>query len=224
MTTREGNLEAPTRHPLDWRDPVVLRPRRTRQGTRARLRHLPRLPALRQPLRRVPDALRPDRREQDRRGGRRGQGRLRQGGRPVLPVRRLLHDQVPVRAAAPVERRLPAPDAARQGGEVPRRRRQVSRQAAHRHRPAGQARDHSSGRAGGQQGEHHAVGAQAARIDAGGCGGRAACRPTPRSRCASMRSRASPGRFATGSARRARWRCSRPATSTTTSPASATTC
>ena len=54
-----------------------------------------------------------------------------EGRRPVLPVRPLLHDQVPVRAAAPVERRLPAPDAARQGDQVQqgrgRRRREVAR-------------------------------------------------------------------------------------------------
>ena len=36
----------------------------------------------------------------------------------MLPVRPLLHDQVPVRAAARVEPRLPAPDAARQGDQV----------------------------------------------------------------------------------------------------------
>ena len=86
-----------------------------RSRARARLRHLPRLPALRQPVQRVPDAVRSRRREQHRRDRRRRQVGLRQGRRPVLSVRPLLHDQVPVRAAASVERRLPAPDAARQG-------------------------------------------------------------------------------------------------------------
>ena len=82
---------------------------------------------------RVPDAVRPGRREQDQRGRRRRQVRLRQGRRPVLPVRPLLHDEVPVRSAASVERRFPAPDAARA-----RRRNSgngessVPRQAAHR--------------------------------------------------------------------------------------------
>ena len=37
----------------------------------------------------------------------------------MLPVRHVLHDEVSVRAAAPVERRLPASDAAGQGGEDP---------------------------------------------------------------------------------------------------------
>ena len=60
-----------------------------------------------------PDAVRPRRREQDDGGRRRRQAGLLEGRRPVLPVRPLLHDEVPVRSAASVERRLPAPDAAR---------------------------------------------------------------------------------------------------------------
>ena len=38
---------------------------------------------------------------------------------PLLSVRHVLHDQVPLCTAARMECRLPAPDAARQGGEVP---------------------------------------------------------------------------------------------------------
>jgi glycerol-3-phosphate dehydrogenase subunit C len=45
---------------------------------------------------------------------------LLEGRRPVLPVRPLLHDQVPLRAAARVEPRLPAHHAARQGHQVPK--------------------------------------------------------------------------------------------------------
>ena len=52
------------------------------------------------------------------RGRRRREAGFREGRRPVLPVRHLLHDEVPVRAAASVERRLPAPDAAREGAQV----------------------------------------------------------------------------------------------------------
>ena len=132
MTVREGNLEAPTRHPLDWRNPDFYDQA-----------------SLDTELERVFDICHGCRRcvslcsafptlfdlideTKTRRGGRRRQVRFRQGGRPVLPVRRLLHDEVPVRAAASVERRFPAPDAARQGGEVSRRRRQVPRQAADR--------------------------------------------------------------------------------------------
>ena len=41
-----------------------------------------------------------------------------EGRRPVLPVRHVLHDEVSVRSAASVERRLPARHAAREGDEV----------------------------------------------------------------------------------------------------------
>ena len=67
-----------------------------------------------------------------RRGRRRRQEGLLEGRRPVLPVRPVLHDEVPVRAAAPVERRLPAPDAARQGDQVQQRRGRRRREAAGR--------------------------------------------------------------------------------------------
>ena len=53
MTTREGSLEAPTRHPIDWRNPDFYDEASARQGAGARLRHLPRLPALREPVQRV---------------------------------------------------------------------------------------------------------------------------------------------------------------------------
>jgi rubrerythrin len=92
------------------------RPRRGRDG--AGVRHLPRLPPLREPVPELPEPVRPGRRHRRRRGARRGQGRLLEGGRPVLPVRPVLHDQVPVHAAAPVEPGLSAPDAARQGHQV----------------------------------------------------------------------------------------------------------
>ncbi len=52
---------------------------------------------------------------------RRRQEGLLEGRRPLLPVRHVLHDQVPVRAAASLERGFPAPDAARQGGASSRR-------------------------------------------------------------------------------------------------------
>ena len=53
----------------------------------------------------------------DRRDRRGDQGRLRQGRRGLHPLRHVLHDQVPLRAAARVGRGLSAPDAA-----PPRRR------------------------------------------------------------------------------------------------------
>ena len=59
MTVREGSLEAPTRHPLDWRNPDFYDEGALDHGARARLRHLPRLPPLREPVQRVSDAVRP---------------------------------------------------------------------------------------------------------------------------------------------------------------------
>ena len=103
---REGNLEAPTRHPIDWKNPEFYDEEAAFNGAGAHLRHLPRLPPLRQPVRLLPDAVRPDRRRQDGRGRRRRQEGLLEGRRPVLPVRPVLHDQVPLRAAARVERGL----------------------------------------------------------------------------------------------------------------------
>ena len=66
MTIREGSLEAPTRHPLDWRNPEFYDEASLDKELRADLRHLPRLPPLRQPVPVVPDAVRPRRRGQDR--------------------------------------------------------------------------------------------------------------------------------------------------------------
>jgi glycerol-3-phosphate dehydrogenase subunit C len=59
---REGSLEAPTRHPLDWKQRRLLERRAGVQGDGAHLRHLPRLPPLREPVRIVPHAVRPGRR------------------------------------------------------------------------------------------------------------------------------------------------------------------
>ena len=147
-----------------------------------------------------------------------------QGRRPVLPVRPLLHDEVPVRAAASVERRFSAPHAAREGGQVPAGEVAVARPAADEHRPRGPARDDPRRRAHGQQGQRDAVRAQ------GDGQGRSASRKAPRCPPTTPRVSARPraprsrGRSGTARARRARSRSSRPATSTTTSPASATTC
>jgi hypothetical protein len=43
---REGSLEAPTRHPLDWKNPAFYDEAALEQRTRARIRYLPRLPSL----------------------------------------------------------------------------------------------------------------------------------------------------------------------------------
>ena len=95
------------------------------QGAGARLRHLPRLPPLLQPVQLVPDAVRCGGRIVHRRSRRRRQEGLLGGRRPLLPVRHVLHDQVSVRAAASLERRLPALDAASQGIQVQSRNRKA---------------------------------------------------------------------------------------------------
>ena len=74
-----------------------------------------------------PTAVRCDRRLADRRTRWRRQEGLLGGRRSLLPLRHVLHDEVSVRAAAPVEHRLPAPDAARQGRAVPQGRRRALR-------------------------------------------------------------------------------------------------
>ena len=59
MTMREGSLEAPTRHPIDWKNPEYYDEAQDPRGDGAHLRHLPRVPALREPVQHVPHALRP---------------------------------------------------------------------------------------------------------------------------------------------------------------------
>ena len=147
--------------------PGVLRRGGDPQGDGAHLRHLPRLSALRQPVPVVPDAFRPRRREQNRRDRRRRPQGLLEGRRPVLPVRPLLHDQVPVRSPASVERRLSALDAARQGLQVPDAGRKLPGPDAHRYRPHGEARLHSGRCAGGELGEPNAGNARDAGQDLG---------------------------------------------------------
>ena len=78
------------------------------RGARPRLRPVPRVPPLFQPVPVVPDHVRVHRRAGRRRLGA-DRGRARPGGRRVLPVQALLRE-VPLRASARVEARLPAPD------------------------------------------------------------------------------------------------------------------
>ena len=103
---REGSLEAPTRHALGWQDPQFYDPA-----------------ALEKELERVFDICHGCRRcfnlcnsfptlfdliDESKTGELDGVDKkaYRQGGRPVLPLRHVLHDQVSVRAAASLERRL----------------------------------------------------------------------------------------------------------------------
>src|SRR3546814_19658496 len=89
-----------------------LRRDEARPGAAARLLHLSRLPAVLQSLRQLSAALRPDRCEPDRGAGRGPVRGFREGRRCVHPLRPVLHDEVPLRAAARIQPRIPAPDAA----------------------------------------------------------------------------------------------------------------
>jgi hypothetical protein len=115
---REGNLEAPPATPIDWKNPEFYdeaceKPRWSASSTSATAAAAASACAM-------PSQLLFDLVDEagDLETGRRAQGGLLEGRRPVLPVRRLLHDQVPVRAAAPVEPGFPAHHAARQGDPV----------------------------------------------------------------------------------------------------------
>ena len=125
---REGSLEAPTRHPIDWRSPQFTDPA-------ALDKELARVFDICHGCRRcfnlcncVSDVVRCRRRDVERRGARRAEGGVLASRRALLSVRHVLHDEVPVRAAARVERRLPALDAAREGQGVRRRQGVVPRQ------------------------------------------------------------------------------------------------
>jgi glycerol-3-phosphate dehydrogenase subunit C len=133
---REGNLEAPTRHPIDWKEPGLLQRRATFKemerifdichGCRRCVSLCGSFPTLFD----LVDESKTD-------GGRwRRQEGLLEGGRPVLPVRPVLHDQVPLRAAARVEPGLPAHHAAGQGDQVQKGRGRLRREAAGLHRCA----------------------------------------------------------------------------------------
>ena len=118
MAVKEGNLEAPTRHPLDWKNPDFYSEE-----------------SLYKELERVYDHCHGCRRcvslcnafptlfdlvdESDNHGSGRGkEGGLLEGRGPLLPVRPLLHDQVSLHSAARMESRLPSSDAACQGGKI----------------------------------------------------------------------------------------------------------
>ena len=128
---REGSLEAPTRHALDWQDEEFYDPAASTgdcagSSTSATAAGAASICAIPFP------AVRPDRRGEDRRARRRRQRRLQAGHGRLHAVRHVLHDQVPLRAAARVRRRFPASDAAlpRRGGAAGQGCRSVDRQLA----------------------------------------------------------------------------------------------
>ena len=94
-----------------------------RGGDAPHLRHLSRLPALLQPVRLVPAPVRPDRQFGDRRTRWRAGGRLPAGRRRLHAVRHVLHDEVPLCAAARVQPRFSARDAALPRGRARRKAR-----------------------------------------------------------------------------------------------------
>ena len=215
MTTREGSLEAPTRHPIDWKNPeyydepkIVAEMERIFDichGCRRCVSLCNTFPKL---FDYVDESA-------VGRGGRRAEGEVLGRGGPVLPLRPLLHGEVPVRSAASVERGLPAPHAARQGLPVPRGQDEApgARPHALLDRPQRQARD-DPGR--GADGERRARSrSRCARW------ARRSLRVhkdawVPRVRAASLpaqrrREQAAPG-AGTASARPARSRSTRPAT------------
>ena len=98
-------------------------------------RHLPRLPALLQPVRFLPAAVRPDRQRSDRRSRRREERGLRPGRRGLHALRHVLHDQVSLRAAARMGGRFPASHAASPRGPGAQEGHRPGRPRARRHRP-----------------------------------------------------------------------------------------
>ena len=185
---REGSLAAPTRHAIAWRDPDFF-------DEASLFKELERVYDLCHGCRRcfslcnafplLFDAIDASPTRRTRQGGEEG---LLGGRRSLLPVRHVLHDQVPVRAAAPLEHRLPAPDAARQGGEFPQGRDAVARQDPLVHRPRRVDRGRPGRLAGRQCRERQCDRASHARQDAGRSPGGAHTRLLQRlraqSRCA----------------------------------------
>src|ERR1700704_5113520 len=98
--------------------PGFLRRRKAVRRARAHIRYLSWLPALRQPVHGVSDALRSRKRKRDARSRRRREVAVLEGRGPVLPLRHVLHDEMSVRATASLERGFSACHAASQGGEV----------------------------------------------------------------------------------------------------------
>ena len=199
MTNREGNLEAPTRHPIDWK-------RDDFHDEDSLYKELERVFDICHGCRRCvslcgtfPDPVRPGRRTADDGSDGVDKKDYWKVDRPVLPVRRLLHDQVPVHAAASLERRFPASDAARQGGQVQERRSRLARPLPVQHRCARNLRRHPDRHANGQYGEQDQAGARPAGKDARRRPGRVAARI--RGQKIPQRRRRVPTRIRSGTAR-----------------------
>jgi hypothetical protein len=144
----------------------VFRRRPAGPRTRARLRPLPRLPSLLQPVQLVSAVVRRDRRRAVRRTRWRRQEGVLGGGRSLLPLRHVLPLEMSLRAPASMEHRFPAPDAAREGSQVQAGRNTHARPDPELDRHGRHARRHSSRVADRQQGKSHGVRPPPARPDA----------------------------------------------------------
>jgi glycerol-3-phosphate dehydrogenase subunit C len=105
--TREGNLEAPTRHPLDWRNPDFY-------DEASLFKEMERVFDICHGCRRCvslcqsfPTLFDLVDESDDHGSGRRQEGGLLEGRGPLLSLRPVLHDQVPLRAAARMEPGFP---------------------------------------------------------------------------------------------------------------------
>ena len=103
------------------------------------------------------------------------------GRRALLPLRHVLHDEVPVRAAAPVERRLPAPDAAREGQALQDGKARAARQDPELDGRGRQARRHSGRRRGRERGQRARSSAASCSRRRSACTATRRCRSTTRS-------------------------------------------
>ena len=90
-------------------------------GDGAPLRHTPRMPALREPVRFVSGAVRSGRCDRLRRGGRGRVAALPERRRLVVPVQPVLTNEMTLGATAPLDAARRAPGAARKGVQIQER-------------------------------------------------------------------------------------------------------
>ena len=107
---RQPSGPNPSDHRLE--ESGLRRSRQTGRGDAPGLRHLPRLPALLQSVRFLPAPVRPDRFKPQGRRRAPEVRRLQAGGGGLHPLRHVLHDQMPLCAAASLHAGFSPPDAA----------------------------------------------------------------------------------------------------------------
>jgi formate hydrogenlyase subunit 6/NADH:ubiquinone oxidoreductase subunit I len=184
MPSREGNLDAPTRHPVDWRNPDFYNEE-----------------SLFKEMERIFDICHGCRRCVSLCGAFPTLFDLVDNSKTMEVDGVAKHDfwkvvdqcylcdlcfmtKCPYVPAASVERRFSEADATRESEGVRGRQAEVSGSNPHQHRPTRQARDDSGRRAGGEQSQHDTVGTARDGQSAGGSsrGGIAALRGTAFSR------------------------------------------